>query len=228
MNPASFKSSLSRFAMGISVTEFLYGLFVAALFSVWIISFSSCTEEKALRVLPVYGPVDENEKVNHRVSNFSLISQDGKTITQKDFDDKIFVADFFFTTCPSICPRMTGQMQRVYEKFNDNADVMFLSHTVNPEKDTPAVLAEYAKKHNASSSKWIFATGDKKQIYDLARNSYLVDASQGDGGDDDFVHTQNFALVDKDKRIRGYYDGTDEKEVDKLIAEINVLLKEYE
>lgn len=181
-----------------------------------------------MRVLPVYGPADENEKVNHRVSNFSLTDQDGKVVSQKNFEGKIYVADFFFTTCPSICPRMTGQMQRVYEKYKDRADVMFLSHTVNPEKDTPEVLAEYARKHNADISKWIFATGDKKQIYELARNSYLVDASQGDGSENDFVHTQNFALVDKDKRIRGYYDGTDEKDVDKLIAEINVLIQEYE
>lgn len=187
---------------------------------------ASCMDERPLRVLPIYGPVDEQTKANHKIADFSFINQDSKTVTQKDFDNKIYVADFFFTTCPSICPKMSTQMERVYKKFEDNPEVAFLSHTVNPQNDTPEVLKEYAVKHHANSSKWSFVTGDKKQIYDLARNSYLVDASVGDGGENDFVHTQNFALVDKQKRIRGYYDGTDSTEVNNLIIDITILLKE--
>ncbi len=187
---------------------------------------SSCVEDKPLRTLPIYGPVDEQTKANHKVAGFSLINQDGKTVTQKDFENKIYVADFFFTTCPSICPKMSTQMERVCQKFADENTVAFLSHTVNPDADTPEVLKQYADKHHASSGKWNFVTGDKKQIYDLARYSYLVDASVGDGGENDFVHTQNFALVDKHKRIRGYYDGTDSTEVNKLMDDIAVLLYE--
>ena len=117
-------------------------------------------------------------------------------------------------------------MERVNEKFKDEPTVMFLSHSVNPEFDTPDILKEYAEHHHADANRWHFVTGDKKQIYDLARQSYLVIATAGDGGPDDFVHTQNFALVDKQKRIRGYYDGTDSTEVNKLIDDITILLKE--
>lgn len=201
--------------------RFILIAFVAA------VVLQACNEEEPLRYLPIYGPTDENNKSNHKVGDFSLTSQEGKVITQKDFDDKIYVADFFFTTCHNICPIMSGQMERVYDKYKDNSTVMFLSHSVNPEFDSVPVLAKYAAAHHAAASKWIFVTGDKKQIYDLARNSYLVTATEGDGGPDDFVHTQNFALVDKDKRIRGYYDGTDSTDVSKLMLDMDLLLQEY-
>lgn len=190
------------------------------------------------KVLPVFNPSDINPKLVdesvqgvtklHRVGNFSLTNQDGKTITEKDYEDKIYVADFFFVTCPTICPKMTKQMERVVDKFKSNNEVLFLSHTVMPEHDSVPVLKEYATKYNINSNKWSLVTGDKKQIYDLARKTYFAAITEGDGGVDDFIHTENFVLIDKEKRIRGFYDGTSENDVDRLINDINTLLNEYE
>ncbi|MBI2281194.1 MAG: SCO family protein [Bacteroidetes bacterium] len=190
------------------------------------------------KVLPVFNPSDINPKLVdesvqgvtklHRVGSFSLTNQDGKTITEKDYEDKIYVADFFFVTCPTICPKMTKQMERVVDKFKSNNDILFLSHTVMPEHDSVPVLKEYATKHNINANKWNLVTGDKKQIYDLARKTYFAAITEGDGGVDDFIHTENFVLIDKEKRIRGFYDGTSENDVDRLINDINTLLNEYE
>jgi protein SCO1 len=188
---------------------------------------------KPIRYLAIFGPKSyesKNGKVDttyHTVQDFKFTDQDGKTVTQKDLDGSVYVADFFFTTCHSICPVMSTQMERIYTKYKDNPEVKFISHTVDPEIDTVQQLKAYALKHNADSRKWLFVTGDKKQLYDIARTGYFLDAQQGDGGPDDFIHTQNFALVDKDKRIRGYYNGTDSTEVDQLMKDIELLLKEY-
>ena len=186
--------------------------------------------------LPVFNPSDINPKLVdesvqgvtklHRVGACSLINQEGKTITEKDYQDKIYVTDFFFVTCPTICPKMTKQMERVYNEFKSNNDVLLLSHTVMPENDSVPVLNEYAKKHNIDANKWNLVTGDKKQIYDLARKTYFAAITEGDGGVDDFIHTENFVLIDKEKRIRGFYDGTSENDVDRLINDINTLLNE--
>lgn len=188
--------------------------------------------------LKIYNPADINPKLvdeslqetskNHKVGNFSLTDQDGETVTPTDFEGKIYVTDFFFVTCPTICPKMTDQMLRVYEEFNENSDILLLSHTVMPEEDSVPVLKEYANKHNISSDKWKLVTGDKKQIYDLARKTYFAAITEGDGGVDDFIHTENFVLVDKDKRLRGFYDGTSKQDVDRLIKDIYTLLAEYE
>ncbi|HRN40769.1 MAG TPA: SCO family protein [Vicingus sp.] len=188
--------------------------------------------------LPVYNPSDINPKlvdeslqgVNklHRIGSFNLINQNGKTITEKDFEGKIYIADFFFVTCPTICPKMTKQMKRVYQKFESNSDVLILSHTVMPEHDSVPVLKEYEIKNEVSAPKWNFVTGDKKQIYNLARKSYFAAITEGDGGVDDFIHTENFVLIDKEKRIRGFYDGTSENDVDRLINDVSTLLNEYE
>jgi len=189
------------------------------------------------KVLKVYNPIDVNpelvdesvRKIDkfHRVGSFNLTDQDGKETTEKDFQDKIYVTDFFFVTCPTICPKMTKQMNRVYGEFKDNDAVSFLSHTVMPEADSVRVLNEYAKKIGVNSNKWKFVTGDKKQIYNLARKTYFAAVTEGDGGVNDFVHTENFVLVDKEKRLRGFYDGTSIKDVDRLITDINALLEEY-
>lgn len=188
--------------------------------------------------LPIYNPSDINPKLvdssiqgvtqNHRIGEFKLINQNGKVITQNDFKDKIYVADFFFVTCPTICPKMTKQMTRVYQKFEQNSDIMLLSHTVMPEHDSVSVLKDYEKKIGVSDKKWHFVTGDKKQIYNLARKAYFAAITDGDGGLDDFIHTENFVLIDKDKRIRGFYDGTSEQEVDRLISDISTLINEYD
>lgn len=186
-------------------------------------------------VLKIYKPsdlnpelVDDDLKNNkpHRIADFKLINQLGDTITLKNLEGKIYVADFFFTTCPTICPKMSDQMYRVYQKYKDNPDVLILSHTVMPEVDSVPVLKAYAEKYGADANKWIFLTGPKEEIYQLARKSYFAVISEGDGGVSDFIHTENFILVDKQKRIRGFYDGTSKEDVDRLIKEISYLLKE--
>ena len=162
----------------------------------------------------------------HTISDFTFIDQDSEQVSQSIVKNKIYVADYFFTTCKSICPKMSNQLMRVQFAYKDDPEVMILSHTVDPEGDSPYVLRAYAKAHNATKGKWYFLTGDKKALYDMARNSYFVTAMPGDGGADDFIHSEQMVLVDKQKRIRGFYDGTDYGEMTKLIDEINVLKKE--
>lgn len=209
-------------------------LFLLALASiVFVYAFFIYDTEKPLRYLPIYGEKSyelKNGKTDttfHTIQDFSFTDQEGRTITQKEFENAIYVTDFFFTTCHSICPKMSTQMQRIAEKFKGNIEVKFLSHTVDPETDTVEQLKRYAVQHKADSHQWMFVTGDKKALYDIARTGYLLDAGIGDGGPDDFIHTQNFALIDKDKRIRGYYDGTNTAEMDQLIKDIDLLLAEY-
>lgn len=189
------------------------------------------------KVLKVYNPIDLNPELVdeslrsvdkfHRVGSFNLTDQDGNTVTEANFKDKIYITDFFFVTCPTICPKMTKQMDRVYHEFEKNNDISFLSHTVMPEADSVPVLKEYADEIGVSSDKWKFVTGDRKQIYSLARKAYFAAVTEGDGGPDDFVHTENFVLVDKEKKLRGFYDGTSKKDVDRLITDIYALLEEY-
>jgi protein SCO1/2 len=175
-------------------------------------------------LLPVYG-IPNPDGSDHKVAGFSLVNQDGNIVTEKNFKDKIYVADFFFTSCQGICPLMGDQMERIAAAFKDNSKILILSHTVKPEEDSVSVLKQYAQSRNADESKWFFVTGKKSVIEDLARNSYFV-AELGDTTNTDFVHTQFFALVDPQKRLRGFYDGTDSVEVNKLIEDIGTLLKE--
>ena len=187
--------------------------------------------------LPVYAPskvdpvlVDstiQHKKKYHKIANFSLTNQNGKTITQDDYKDKIYVADFFFTTCRTICPIMTTNMAEIQEAILDDDDVMLLSHSVTPEIDSVAQLKRYAIKKGVNDKKWNLVTGDKKDIYKLARKSYLAVKDQGDGGPFDMVHTENFMLIDKKKQIRGFYDGTQKEEIDRLLDDIAILKKEY-
>lgn len=164
---------------------------------------------------------------DHKIADFKLINQNGDTITQEDYKNKIYVADFFFTTCVSICPIMTDNMVLIQEEIKSNPDVMLLSHTVTPLIDSVAQLKKYAKEKGVIDSKWNMVTGDKKQIYELARKSYLAVKTTGDGGPFDMIHTENFILIDKDKQIRGFYDGTNSDEMDKLLHDIKVLEKHY-
>lgn len=186
--------------------------------------------------LPVYHPnqldqrlVDpslKGAKGEHHISDFHLIDQFGGNFTLNDVGDRIIVADFFFTTCATICPKMTVQMERVQEVYKAEDKLLLLSHSVTPEMDSVPVLAAYAELHRADPKRWRFLTGDRKQIYALARKSYFAAMDEGDGGPDDFVHTENFVLVDTKRRIRGFYDGTNVKDVDRLIGDIAKLLKE--
>ena len=183
--------------------------------------------------LPIYNPADftpelvdkslQETNKNHTVSDFNLMNQNGEVITQDDYKDKIYIADFFFTRCPSICPIMTNNMVKIQEEFIRDADVMLLSLSVTPIVDSIPVLREYASKKGVNDSKWNITTGDKKHIYELARKSYFAVVEQGDGGMQDFIHTPNFILVDKKKQIRGIYDGTDDEEILRLIKDIHIL-----
>lgn len=186
--------------------------------------------------LPIYHPnqldkrlVDPSvrgAKGEHHTLDFSLTDQTGNTFTQAEVDGRIVVADFFFTTCQTICPRMTAEMARVQEAYKDEPRLLSLSHSVTPEIDTVEALAAYAAMHNADPARWRFLTGPRQQIYALARKSYFAALDEGDGGPDDFVHTENFVLVDPQRRLRGFYDGTKTEDVDRLIGDIKKLLKE--
>lgn len=169
--------------------------------------------------LPVLG------SPGHIIGGFSFVNQEGKTITSNDVKGKIYVAEYFFTTCTGICPKMNKNMERVYAKYKDKPDFRILSHTVDPEHDSVSVLKAYAEKHGADARNWWFMTGSKKELYKLARQGYMLD----DGtytGEEDFVHTQWFALVDGEGRVRGLYEGTKVSDVDKLIVDIDRLLNE--
>lgn len=183
--------------------------------------------------LPIYQPnmvnaelVDsslQHVKKYHRIADFSLLNQNGDTITQENYRDKIYVADFFFTTCPTICPIMTANLVEVQAALANDPEVLLLSHSVTPEIDSVAQLKKYAIVKGVNDAKWNLVTGDKKQIYELARKSYLAVQEDGDGGLFDMIHTENFILVDKQRRIRGFYDGTKEEEMDRLVSDIEIL-----
>ena len=189
------------------------------------------------RILPIYQPAQVNyelvdstiqyQKKYHRIANFSLTNQNGDTITQEFYKDKIYVADFFFTTCQTICPIMTDHMYDIQKETIAEPDLLLLSHSVTPEIDTVAQLKRYAKKKLVNASKWNLVTGDKKQIYELARKSYLAVKDAGSGGPFDMIHTENFMLIDKKQQIRGFYDGTDSEEIERLLEDIKVLKASY-
>ena len=166
-------------------------------------------------------------KKYHKIKDFSLLNQNGHKITEEDYNNKIYVADFFFTTCPTICPIMTENMGYLQNKLIDNPEILLVSFSVTPEIDSVQQLKKYALEKNVIDSKWNLLTGDKKEIYDLARKSYLVAKNDGDGGKYDMIHTENFVLVDKEKRIRGFYDGTNQSEMDKLLNDIRILENSY-
>ena len=169
----------------------------------------------------------QHVKKYHTVADFSLTNQNGKTITQKDYEGKIYIADFFFTTCPTICPIMTKNMAGIQELIKEDDDVLLLSHSVTPVIDSVAQLKKYAMEKGVDDTKWNLVTGDKKQIYELARKSYLAVKTDGDGGPFDMIHTENFILVDKERRIRGFYDGTKTEDIDRLMDDLRILKASY-
>jgi protein SCO1 len=201
--------------------------------SIFIAVLLSCKEgEKNRSALPYLGPVEvtsEGDSVYHKIPPFSFVNQDGQIVNDNDLAGKIYVADFFFTTCDNICPKMTKQMYRVQEAFRNDPDVMLLSHTVDPETDSVHVLARYAEDMKADTKKWHFLTGGKKELYDIAYNGYfltVLEAPEEAGGDDDFIHSETLILVDPEKHIRGLYDGTNSSDVDRLIRDIKILRQE--
>ncbi len=191
---------------------------------------------KPNKSLPIYNPADVNPELvdstvqyiskYHTIADFSFVNQNGKTITQKDYEGKIYVADFFFTTCGSICPKMTSNLFEVQKAVMNNPKVMLLSHTVFPETDSVQALKAYAVKYGVNDAKWNLVTGDKKEIYTMARKSYLAVKLGKPEQLYDMVHTENFVLVDSKRRVRGFYDGTKKEEIQRLIEDINFLSNE--
>ena len=203
-------------------------LIIPLIFVGWY--FFNKNEQKPLRTLPYFGQknsIKNGDTAYHTVKSFCFTNQYNEKITEETVKGKIYVTDFFFTTCQSICPIMSTELERVYKQFASNKDVLILSHTVAPEEDSVNVMMDYAKLHGVTNKQWLFLTGDKKHLYDMARTSYLLNMEEGNGDADDFIHTQNFALVDKEKHLRGFYDGTDSLEVSRLIVDMNLLLEEY-
>ena len=188
------------------------------------------TAEGPKLLLPVIGEKKYagmgTDTLYHTVGDFKLVNQNKDTVSQKTTENKIYVADFFFATCQSICPQMSHELIRVQENFKNDHEFLILSHTVNPSHDSSEVLNAYAGKYGAVKNKWHFLTGNKKVIYDLALNDYLVNALQDDGSAEGFLHSELFLLIDKQKRIRGMYDGTDSIAVNKLISDIKLLKTE--
>ncbi|MAN58207.1 MAG: SCO family protein [Flavobacteriaceae bacterium] len=190
---------------------------------------------KPTPILPVYQPADvsielvdstlQHVKKYHTIANFELTNQKGETVTQADYADKIYVADFFFTTCQTICPIMTDHMVEIQERLQSDSEILLLSHTVTPEIDSVAQLKRYAEEKGVDPSKWNLVTGDKEQIYNLARKSYLA-AKDVPYSEHDLIHTENFVLVDKQRRIRGFYDGTDPQAIEQLLRDITILKRE--
>ena len=207
-----------------------FGVFIV-LSAIILTLFYSALKPK--KTLPIYNPADVNPELvdssvqyiskYHTIADFSFTNQNGKTITQKDYEGKVYVADFFFTTCGSICPKMTTNLSDVQKAFANNPKVKLLSFTVFPETDNVPVLKAYAKKNQVNDAKWNLVTGDKKEIYTLARKSYLAVKLGKPNELYDMVHTENFVLVDTKKRVRGFYDGTNKEDIKRLIEDITFL-----
>jgi len=170
--------------------------------------------------LPVYGGE------GHTIADFNLVDQHGATTSLKDWENKIVVADFFFTHCPVVCPKMTRSLKKVQQLYAGDEELLINSFSVDPERDSVTQLKNYAERMDIKNN-WQLITGDKKEIYKLARNSFKIVATDGDGGPNDFIHSELLVLVDKEKKIRGYYNGTDEEDVSNLLRDINRLKKEY-
>lgn len=210
---------------------FFIGLFVFSVITIALF-YNALKPEKTL---PIFNPADVNPELvdstvqhigkYHTIADFSFTNQNGKTVTQKDYEGKIYVTDFFFTTCQTICPIMTNNMTDVQKAFSKNPKVMILSHTVTPEIDGVPVLKKYALEKGVDDSKWNMVTGDKKDIYYIARKSYLAIKTGKPEEMYDMVHTENFVLVDAKRRVRGFYDGTKKEDVQRLIEDINWLLE---
>ncbi|WP_097044846.1 SCO family protein [Flagellimonas pacifica] len=212
-----------------------FGIVLLGLSAVIIYLFYNALQPQ--KKLPIFQPsmVDQSlvdstlhyKKKYHTIANFELINQNGQKISQKNYKDKIYVADFFFTTCPTICPIMTKNMAQIQNSILDDEDVLLLSHSVTPVIDSVPQLKKYALEKGVIDRKWNLVTGDKKQIYELARKSYLAVKNDGDGGPYDMIHTENFILVDKERRIRGFYDGTKKEEIEKLLGDLKTLKASY-
>jgi protein SCO1/2 len=185
-----------------------------------------CQQEKKLPFLGPKEVLKQGDTLYHKIPDFKFLNQDSLWVSQKDMAGKIYVADFFFTTCPTICPKMKTQLLRIYDKFAEDDRVRILSHTIDPEYDGVRVLKDYAKKLNITSPRWNLVTGKKSDIYRLGEKSYMVTAQEDANEEGGFVHSGAFILVDQNRHVRGIYDGTKEEDVNHLIEDMTLLLKE--
>lgn len=193
------------------------------------ISFlTACKQREA--ALPIFGEreFDGKDTVFHTIAPFSFVDQDSSVVNNNTFKDKIYVADFFFTTCRTICPIMKTQLKRVYDATANDKDLLILSHSIDPEYDTVGLLHNYAKMLDVTSDRWHFVTGVKDSIYKIAQTSYFVTAREDGLEPDGFIHSGAFLLIDKHQRIRGKYDGTREADVDRMLKDIEKLRNEGE
>ena len=192
---------------------------------IFLMIVSSCQSNP--KRLPILGQkkIVSGDTVFHQIPDFSFVNQDSLQVTEDLVDGKIYITDFFFTSCPTICPKMSQQMLRIQERFRDKQDVLLLSHTVDPSYDTPEILSGYAEKLNIDTQKWQLLTGNWKDIYEIA-DQYLVSVEKDSTVPGGYIHGGHFILVDGQRRIRGYYDGTQEKQVDRLMNDVTLLLEE--
>lgn len=207
-----------------TIKYFLIAVFVLPVTAYILISWY----ENKLQRLPILGKTEEvnGKTIDHTIAAFSFTGQDGNRYNESVWKNKIVVVDFFFTRCPTICPKMTNSLKVVREAYKDDESVLLSSFTVDPENDNPEVLKNYAEKSGIENSGWKLLTGDKKEIYKLARNSFFITATDGDGGPGDFIHSENLVLLDQQRRIRGYYDGTSATSTTQLIQDIKKLKDE--
>ena len=205
-------------------------LFVMLVFILPVLGFAVMNwYTNRVQPLPLLGPVSTDisgNKTQHSISDFVMTDQDGRKVSAETWKNKIVVVDFFFTHCPIVCPKLTNSIQTVQKNFNSDSGILFNSFSVDPERDSISVLKEYTKRFALDTHNWHLLTGDKKEIYKLARNSFMIVATDGDGGPEDFIHSEKLVLIDKQKKIRGYYSGTDAVEVNQLIADIKKLKNE--
>lgn len=205
--------------------------------AILLVILIACGEVKQKYELPVIGRSEVVERevdgktvydtVYHTIADFRFVNQDSAIVTNATFEDKIYVTDFFFTSCPTICPIMKQQMLRIYAAYEDNPQVALLSHTIDPEYDTVALLKDFSEKLGVSSDKWHFVTGDQDEIYEIGEKSYLSVMAEEEGAPGGYIHSGAIILVDKDRRIRSVMDGTVPEQVDVMIGDIQRLLNEY-
>lgn len=211
-----------------------FAVFMLVLSVILIYTFMQILTPK--KQLKIYAPANveavlvdstvQHVKKYHTIADFDLVNQNGEAVTQNDYKDRIYVADFFFTTCQTICPIMTDHMKQIQDQLKEDRQVLLLSHSVTPEIDSVGQLKRYALEKGVDDNKWNLVTGDRKQIYELARKSYLVVKDLPEGEEYGMVHTENFVLVDTKRRIRGFYDGTDPEAIDQLLQDIAILKAE--
>lgn len=204
------------------IIKISYLLFFIPLF------FAGCTKPIE-KPLPIYGEreVINGDTIYHTIAPFQFVNQDSAFVNNDTFKGKIYISDFFFTSCRTICPIMKTQMLRVYDSLKNDNDVLILSHTIDPEYDTVALLHDFAERLGVSSNKWHFVTGVQDSIYKIAQTSYFATAMEDSSEPDGFIHSGAFLLIDKQQRIRGNYDGTVEESVNKLIRDVRKLQREY-